>query len=150
MISSRAFDPATSGPFASSPTARMSVSRSIRDCRAPKFRVVHLRMSAKSSSATAPRRTRHFGSTMRSSFACARNDLFGETVEIGLEIVDAVELLELASIQCVEAGTRRLPQNLQLCNILGGALLHQAQALTKDLARIPVTAGADQSLNDFS
>jgi len=40
-------------------------------------------------------------------------------------------------------------KNLQLGSVLGRALLHQAQALTKDLASILVTAGADQSLNDF-
>src|SRR5580700_7181254 len=41
------------------------------------------------------------------SFARAGNNSFGEVIQVSLEFVDAVELLELASIQCVEAGTRR-------------------------------------------
>jgi hypothetical protein len=46
---------------------------------------------------------------MRLSFAYSRDDLFGDTVQISLEIVDAVEFLELASIQRAEADTRCLP-----------------------------------------
>src|ERR1700674_5319423 len=43
------------------------------------------------------------------SFTCSGNDVFGETVQIGLEMVDAVEFLELASIQRAEAYASRLP-----------------------------------------
>jgi hypothetical protein len=37
-----------------------------------------------------------------------------------------LSILELASIQRAKAETRRLPQNLQLCSVLGRALGHQA------------------------
>src|ERR1700674_4017260 len=97
-----------------------------------------------SAKANAPSPLGHEGSFTRSG-----NDLFGEIVQISLEPVDAVKFLELASIQRPEACASRLPQDLQLCGILSLALLDQTQTLAKDLARILVTAGADQSLNDF-
>jgi hypothetical protein len=79
----------------------------------------------------------------------AWNDLFGKAIQIGFEIVDGVELLELASVQCAKADTGRFAQDLQLRGVLGLALLHEAHALTKDLARILVAAGADKRLDDL-
>src|SRR5262249_34828146 len=82
------------------------------------------------------------------SFAPAGNDLFREVIEIGLQSVDAVEFLEFTPIQRAEADTSRFPQSLQPGIVLGLALLHQAQPLTQDFARILVAAGADQLFND--
>jgi hypothetical protein len=63
--------------------------------------------------------------------ARARNDLFGEAIQIGLKFVDAAEILELPAIQRVEAGARRLPQSCELCIVIGGALFNQTQALAQ-------------------
>src|SRR3981081_1293253 len=54
----------------------------------------------------------------QSSFFCAGDDLFGETSQITLQIVDGVEFLELTSIQRAEADIGRFPQKRQLCRVL--------------------------------
>jgi hypothetical protein len=70
---------------------------------------------------------------------------FRKSIQISLQIVDAVELRKVASIQGAEADASRFPQALELCRVLGLALLDQSQALPKNLTRIMALAGADQS-----
>src|SRR6266571_4871780 len=76
-------------------------------------------------------------------------ELLGEIVQIGLELLHAVELLEFASIELVQARTNRFPQGFQLCGILGLSLLYEAQAFAQHLARVLVTAGADERVDEL-
>ena len=49
---------------------------------------------------------------MSASFGCAGNDLFGKTIQISLEVVEGVELLELASIQRGDADALALARDV--------------------------------------
>src|SRR5208282_576756 len=121
----------------------------MRDCRAPKFSVVHLRMFAKSSSAAAPTRTRHLCSAMRALFGGSGNDLVREVIQIGLQAFDIPEFFEFASLQCAHANASRRPQSFQLARILRLALLHQPQPVTQHFAGVLVAAGFDEALNEL-
>jgi hypothetical protein len=68
---------------------------------------------------------------------------------MGPEIVDTVHVPEFASIQVAEVHTGRLPLGLQLCSILGLALLQQTQTFIKDVAGVLVATGADQRFDDI-
>src|SRR5579859_5619827 len=68
---------------------------------------------------------------------------------MSLEVVDAVELLELTAIQCVETGGSGFAQDLQLGSILRLALFDEAQALAQDLARVLVTTRPDQLVDEL-
>jgi hypothetical protein len=66
-----------------------------------------------------------------------------------LEVVESVELLELASIQRGDTGASSLAKGLKLCSFFSLALFHQSQALAKHFASVLVAPGTDQGLNDL-
>src|SRR6185312_16119528 len=94
------------------------ISRSTRACRAPKFSVVHLWMLAKSTSAAAPRRTRHARSAISALFGGSGDGLLRQAIQINLPFLDISEFLEVSPIQRRDAGASHCPQGLQLASIL--------------------------------
>jgi hypothetical protein len=73
------------------------------------------------------------------------NDLVRKVIQIGLQVFD---ILELASIQCVDADARRRRQSFQLARILRLALLHQPQRVTRHFAGVLIPAGLDEGLDE--
>src|SRR2546423_573088 len=116
----------------------------MRDCPAPKFSAVHVRIFAKSSSAAAPRRTRHFRSAMWALFGCS-DDLLREVSQIGLQVLDASKFLEFASIQRADAGASRRAQGLEFQRIFATPLLQRAERVAYRLACILILS----CLHDF-
>src|SRR6185312_13739234 len=121
----------------------------MRDCRVPKFSVVHFRMLAKSTSAAAPRRTRHPRSAMMALSGASGDDVLREVVQIGLQLFDIGELLEVPSLQGPDTGASRCPQGFQLARILRIALLHEPQPIAQHFAGILVAARLDEGLEEL-
>jgi hypothetical protein len=82
-------------------------------------------------------------------FARAGNDLVGNSVEMAPKLIDAVELPERASVQCVKSIASGLAQEFQFGCILRLTLLDKAQTLAQYLAGVLVTAGSDQFVEKF-
>src|SRR6185312_17224861 len=101
----------------------------MRDCRAPKFSAVDFRLLAKSTSAAAPRRTRHLRSAMMVLFGGPGDDVLREVVQVGLQLLDIGEFLEVATIQGPDTDASRCAQGFQLARILRIALLHEPQPI---------------------
>src|SRR5258708_36730122 len=101
-------------------------------------------MLAKSTSAAAPRRTRHFRSAMTTLFGGSGDDLLREVIQIGLQLVDIFEFLEVSPIQCPDSGASRSPQRFQLAGILRPALPHEPQPIPHHFAGILVTTRLDE------
>src|SRR5947199_4738606 len=106
-------------------------------------------MLAKSSSAAAPRRTRHVRSDMRALFCGSGDDLLREVVQIGLQVFNSSKFLEFASFQGANASAGRCPQSLQLARVLRLALLHQPQSITQHLAGVLVASGLDEGFDEL-
>src|SRR5690348_7938909 len=106
-------------------------------------------MLAKSTSAAAPRRTRHLRSAMAALFGGSGDDLLRELIQIALQLLDISEFLKVSPIQCPDTGASRCPQGFQLACILRLALLHEPQSITQHFTGILVTARLDKSLEEF-
>src|SRR5437667_11819671 len=106
-------------------------------------------MLAKSTSAAAPRRTRHLRSAMSALFGGSGDDLLREVIQIGLQLLDIAEFFEVSPIQRLDTGASRCPQGFQFASILCLALLHEPQPITQHSASILVAAGLDESLKEF-
>ena len=114
-FSERATPPAHAGVSRFAPAVGAAVlheallSRWTRDCRAPKLSALHLRTLAKSSSAAAPRQTRHLPLGV---FGCCGDDLLREVAQIDLQIFDTSKFPEFAATQRADSsasGCRRRP-----------------------------------------
>src|SRR5262245_59653192 len=106
-------------------------------------------MSGKSTSAAAPRRTRHLRSAMTVLFGGSGDDLLREVIQIGLQLLDISEFFEVSPIQRPHAGASRCPQGFQLACILRLALLHEPQPVAQHFAGVLVTARPDEGLEEF-
>src|SRR5690242_1718490 len=106
-------------------------------------------MFAKSTSAAAPRRTRHLRSATTVPFRCSGDDLLRKVIQVSLQVLDRPKFLEFASIQCAYTDASRCPQGLQLAAILRLALFDQPQPVTQHFAGVLVPAGLYETVDEF-
>lgn len=80
---------------------------------------------------------------------CPVDNLLGEIIQIGLQLVDVSELLEFPSIQRAGTGARKGPQRFQPALILCLSLFHEPQPVAQHFAGILVATGLDQRFEEF-
>ena len=86
---------------------------------------------------------------MMALFGGPGDDVLREVVQIGLQLFDIGEFLEVSSIQSSDTDASRCPQGFQLARILCLALLHEPQPVAQHFTGILVAARLDERFDEL-